>query len=94
MAQKTNFLIFQLGFNWKGDTKQCLFEHGTKSEMIQFIKDGIKGFWEIIEIGVAEKKDGVVTYEPLNVFNVKRNDTLGEFLNRPIFILKSCLQRG
>lgn len=92
LSPQTRFLIFQLGFNWKGDIAQCLFEHGTKSEMIQFVKEGIKDCWKVVEIAVAEKKGGVVTYEPVNDSNIKRNDSLGEFLNRPVFILKSCLQ--
>lgn len=89
MAKVTNTAIFQMGFNWQGDVSKPLFKNGTKKEMIDFIKSGIEGFWDINSIGIAEKyDDDKVEYKPLTEKNIARNDTLGEFLNRPIFILK------
>ena len=82
-------VVFQMGFNWKGDVAKPLFEKGEKVEMIEFIKKGVQNNWDILHIGIAEKKDGVIVYNDLNSYNIKREDEWGEFLNRPLFILKS-----
>lgn len=89
LSKITELLIFQLGFNWKGNRELCLFENGTKQEMIDYIKEGTKNHWEMLKIGVAESDNGVISYSDLNDRNIKRFDALGEFLNRPIFIMKS-----
>jgi cyclopropane fatty-acyl-phospholipid synthase-like methyltransferase len=90
LSARVGTLIFQLGFNWKGDRRHGLFEHGTKAEMIAFIRAGTFDHWHIEQIGVAEKAaDGHVAYQPLDDHNGGRNDALGEFLNRPLFILRS-----
>lgn len=89
MSKSTRTLIFQLGFNWKGERNKGLFENGTKHEMIDFITNGTKDFWQIEKIGIAEQENERIKYKDLNEKNIKRNDLLGEFLNRPIFILKS-----
>ena len=87
MRRVTPRLIFQLGFNLHGNTSQCLFEHGSKSEMIDFIKQSCKNHWHIESIGIAQKNNNKITYEEINSNNIERDDSLGEFLNRPIFIL-------
>lgn len=93
MADKCDIMIFQLGFNWHGNPQTCLFTKGLKKELIDFVKKGIEGFWEVEKIGIAEKtKEGGVHFYDLNEENIKRDDTLGEFLNRPIFILNSKQQ--
>lgn len=89
LAKKTLFLIFQLGYNWKGNRNHCLFRYGTKKELIDFISNGIKDFWVIQAIGIAEKENNKIIYNTLNSKNIERTDSLGEFLNRPLFILKS-----
>ena len=86
---KTAVLILQMGFCWKGDRNLLLFEHGTKEEMIGFVRDAINGQWQIDSIGVAELEAGKTVYKELNDQNVTRNDSMGEFRNRPIFILKA-----
>lgn len=88
IAKQTNILIFQLGFNWKGNINAPLFQHGSKREMIEFIRLHLKNRYEILSIGIAEKIDGKIVYCNLNEHNIQRDDSLGEFLNRPIFILK------
>ncbi|WP_223549310.1 class I SAM-dependent methyltransferase [Aestuariivivens sp. NBU2969] len=89
LSSRVSTLIFQLGYNWKGDKDRCLFNNGTKQEQIDFIKEGIGKYWNIETIGVAVDKKEVIVYEPLSENNIERNDRLGEFLNRPIFILKN-----
>lgn len=86
----TEFLVLQMGFCWKGNTNQLLFADGTKSEMIHFINDATKDKWEVLTIGIAEDNNHTqkTVYKDLNSENIKRIDALGEFRNRPIFILK------
>ncbi|MBD5517487.1 MAG: class I SAM-dependent methyltransferase [Lachnospiraceae bacterium] len=91
MAQMTSLLVFQLGFNWMGDRNRCLFREGTKKEMIDWLKDNLRNEWEILHIGIAENHENTIVYRDVNSSNIERNDSLGEFLNRPIFILKSKL---
>lgn len=90
LSKISEYLIFQLGFNWKGNCDYPLFNNGTKAEMIEFIEKGISGYWDVIDIGVAEVKNNSISYNELSKSNIERNDAIGEFLNRPIFILKSC----
>lgn len=82
-------LVFQMGYNWCGNKNKCLFEYGIKSEMIDYIKEGTNGYWDIIQIGVAERKGENIQYVDINEGNIIRKDELGEFLNRPIFIMKA-----
>ena len=89
LIENTDTLVYQMGFNWKGDIDKPLFEKGTKQEMIDFVRAATKGLWEISAIGVPERLDGQIIYKDLNDKNIARDDSLGEFLNRPIFILKS-----
>lgn len=89
MNKVADTLVFQLGFNWKGDTKHCLFENGTKREMIDFIREGVKNDWDIDSIAIAVRDGEEITYKPLDDQNIERDDSMGEFLNRPLFILKS-----
>ena len=86
---KTNILVLQMGFCWKGDRNLLLFEKGTKREMIEFLNSAIEGNWHIQEIGIAEEHNDITTYKPVIEKNLVRNDEIGEFRNRPIFILKS-----
>jgi hypothetical protein len=89
MVDYSDLLVFQMGFNWKGDISRCLFENGTKAEMIDFVSNGTKENWKIEHIGIAERRTSGITYANLNSTNVRRDDSLGEFLNRPIFIMSA-----
>lgn len=82
-------IVFQLGFNWQGDRTKPLFLHGTKREMIDFIAEGTRGVWRVAGKGIAERQDDNIMYSDLDDTNIERDDSLGEFLNRPIFILQS-----
>lgn len=89
LSNYSKFLILQLGFNWKGDKKLPLFEKGTKQEMIEFVESGTRGTWKIKNIGIAERASFGIAYKEVNPSNIKRDNSLGEFLNRPIFIMES-----
>ena len=91
LSQQTKFLIFQLGFNWKGNKNFPLFKKGTKNELINFIESGIKDIWAIEHIGIAEKCNNRIVYKEIDSHNIQRQDSLGEFLNRPLFIMRSKL---
>lgn len=89
MLRNTNILVFQLGFNWKGNVSLPFFENGTKKELIDFVTNGLEKKYKIIKIGIAVKENDTICYNDLNEINIKRDDTLGEFLNRPLFIIKN-----
>lgn len=89
LSSYTRLLVLQLGFNWKGDRAQPLFEHGTKAELIEFIRSGTAHEWDVLHIGIAQRVQGHVEYQDLNENNIHREDSLGEFLNRPLFIMRS-----
>lgn len=89
LTEVAKTVVFQLGFNWQGNPKYPLFKNGTKAELIDYVKNGTKDLWEIASIGIATKENTRTVYKELNQTNVERDDSLGEFLNRPIFILKS-----
>lgn len=77
----------QLGFNWKGNRHRPLFTRGTKQEIIDFIQQGTKGYWHIDRIAVVDPAHR--KYVDVNLQNLQRFESLGEFLNRPLFLLRS-----
>jgi len=88
-SDKTEFIVFQMGYCWKGNRDLLLFENGTKSEMISFVENSIKNYWDIINIGVLESD---LSYRNLNDSNIQNEPKLKEFGNRPLFILKSKIK--
>jgi SAM-dependent methyltransferase len=92
MAQHCFRLVFQLGYCWKGDRSLPLFQHGTKQEQIDFVTDETAGHWSIEAIGIPEVgPQREVAYMAPCEANLQRRDDWGEFLNRPLFVLKSGL---
>lgn len=89
MSFSARHMAFQLGYNWKGDRNCPLFDRGTKSEVIDFVTSITGPYWDIVAIGIAEKRGNAISYHDLDEKNIERDDALGEFLNRPIFIMKS-----
>ncbi len=89
LARTSSTLVFQLGFNWRGDRHQPLFANGTKAELIDFVRDACTADWHIEAIGIAVRADDGVDFRPLDDRNIARDDSLGEFLNRPLFIMRS-----
>lgn len=89
MAQYSKIMFFQMGFNWYGNIAKCLFENGTKQEIENYIISGTQKYWEVKKIGIAEEIDNGFIYKDMNERNNVRVDSYGEFLNRPLFIMKS-----
>lgn len=79
---------FQMGFNWKGDRYQPLFENGLKEELIDFVKSSCAGAWSIENIAIYDPTPQC--YKTARGEILRRFDEVGEFLNRPLFHLKSC----
>jgi hypothetical protein len=94
LSRSSRLLVFQLGFNWKGDRHQPLFPRGTKAEMIDFVTRGTAADWTIDAIGIAARHGDSVRFDDLSDTNIARDDSLGEFLNRPIFIMRSRHSTG
>ena len=89
MAKIADTLVFQLGFCWKGNRETGLFENGTKKELIDFVISVSSGVYRMHSIGIPVRRDGIVSYEELDAENIERDDSLGEFLNRPLFVMKA-----
>lgn len=88
LAKTSKQMVFQMGFNWKGNVKYPLFANGEKAEIIEFLGGNLKN-WSIQSVGVAVLQDGCIKYVQANELNIVRDNNLGEFLNRPLIILKS-----
>jgi SAM-dependent methyltransferase len=92
LAAHCSQLVFQLGYCWMGDRSRPLFDHGTKQEQIDFVADETGGHWLIQSIGIAEVgPHREVEYAEPSEANLRRRDDWGEFLNRPLFIMKSVI---
>ena len=88
-ADKTTYMVFQIGFSWMTNYDHPLFPNGTKGEMIDMVRAGITDVWDEVAIGIARERGGATVYEDLSPANIGREDSLGEFRNRPLFILRS-----
>lgn len=87
LACRGSWMWFQLGYNWKGIRYYPLFSHGLKSEVIDFIGNICQDYWDIEKIAVYNPTTNL--YEDVCGELFSRFDTLGEFLNRPLFLLRS-----
>ena len=90
MARHARFLVFQVGFNWQGNPKRPIFANGTRAEVIDLVAS-LSDAWHTEAVGIASRAGREVIYRDLNPSNLARDDELGEFLNRPLFILRSRL---
>jgi len=86
LSKITKYCWFQMGYNWKGDESLPLFECGLKGEVIAFLKENISEAWRIREIGIL---DPDTRNYLANDENLERFDNIGEFGNRPLFLLES-----
>ncbi len=88
MTAWTRTLVLQVGFNWKGDRHRPLFDGGEKASLIEFVRAGTASHWKIDQIVVADPRfDGELT--PVDAVNLPRNDAIGEFANRPLFVMRA-----
>lgn len=87
LSKRVHTCWFQLGFNWKGDRNFPLFAQGLKSEMIDFIQRACSDFWLIEEVAIYDPIHCL--YKRESTLLLQRSDDIGEFLNRPIFLLTS-----
>lgn len=78
--------LFQMGFNWKGNRALPLTKEGTKSEIIEFVRASLSGLDAELVVGCFVPETG--TYQIAGHDNLPRFDDLGEFLNRPIFVIR------
>lgn len=78
-------LWFQIGFNWKGNKNTPLFKNGRKQELIDFIQASCENDWNIDLIGIFNPK--AHKYENITSNLLERFDSVGEFLNRPFFLM-------
>jgi len=92
LAAITRTLMLQLGFNWKGDIRYPLFEGGEKAALIDFVTGGSAAHWRLDEVTVPDPVSRI--YEPVSAANLPRNNRIGEFMNRPLFKLRSRLLDG
>jgi len=87
MAKRSQWMWFQLGFNWKGDRQRPLFKNGLKVEMMDFIDQACGNAWSMARTAIFNPATS--TYEDRRDSLMPRFDQIGEFLNRPLFLLKS-----
>ena len=92
LLSKDACVWLQLGFNWQGNTQQPMFSHGTKREMTDFVTGLIEPYGRLEVIGIYNPK--VQAYEPVlhgDWENAlwQRIDSLGEFGNRPLYLIRS-----
>lgn len=86
MTAWTRTLVLQVGFNWKGDRHRPLFDGGEKASLIDWVRAGTASHWRIDDIVVADPRfDG--EFRPVDAVNLPRNDAVGEFMNRPLFVM-------
>jgi SAM-dependent methyltransferase len=89
LAKQTMYCWIQLGFNWKGDRHSPLFDNGLKTNIVDFVSENCERYWVI---------EDVALYDPLSMCYktacnelFERFEDVGEFLNRPLFLLKSSI---
>lgn len=91
LAYMGKILVLQIGYCWKGNRELSLFPEGTKQNQLDFLQKVTNGFWRIEHVGIAEKAEKGMAFSDMSARNMIRDDRLKEFLNRPIFILRSTI---
>lgn len=82
----------QLGFNWQGDTLQPMFPNGTKREMTDFVTDMLGVDARIVTIGIYSPDSRAYKAVAPNDRDHplwQRMEALGEFGNRPLYLIES-----
>lgn len=86
LVSNNKTVVFQMGYNWKGDVRLPLTRNGLKSELISLVHDALGNL--PIEVVTACYVSQSQRYEIANKENLKRCDDMGEFANRPLFIIR------
>lgn len=86
LANTTKRAWIQIGYNWKGDVLHPLFPNGTKREIKDFMRDACGSIWEIKKTAVFNPENS--SYEDADERLMARFDSIGEFLNRPLFLVQ------
>jgi cyclopropane fatty-acyl-phospholipid synthase-like methyltransferase len=94
LLSKAGCVWLQLGFNWQGNTHQPLFSQGTKREMTDFVASLIKPKAYLAAIGIYNAQ--TKAYEKASYGDWEhplwqRIDSLGEFGNRPLYLIQSVV---
>lgn len=87
LASRFRWMWFQVGYNWKGDRRQPLFDRGLKNEQIALVAEAAAEAWSVDRIGIFNPGSG--RYEDANDALLARFDEVGEFMNRPLFLMRS-----
>jgi SAM-dependent methyltransferase len=87
LSSVTGMLVLQTGFNWRGDRHRPLYGRGLKCELVAHVREMCAGDWCVEEIVVVDPQS--LQYRPLDAALEERFDALGEFMNRPMFRLRS-----
>lgn len=87
LAWRTRKCWFQIGFNWKGNRSLPLFKNGGKDELIAFVHKACDDAWSVEDISIFDPSK--LSYQIANDELLARFDNIGEFLNRPLFLLRS-----
>ena len=87
LSLKNETCFYQMGYNWKGNEQLPLFGSGSKREMIESLKDAVMDYWEVINVAVINPQ--TMRYQNYSEDLSGRFDFLGEFGNRPLFLLRS-----
>lgn len=78
-------IVFQIGYNWQGNSKLPLTENGTKREIMDFVTSSLSGLDVSVICGCYDTEVGA--YVEASDTNLGRFDALGEFANRPLFVI-------
>ena len=79
LASKLKYDIKEIPVQWRH----------VETKNVNFIKDAVEGYWLITDIAVAERTETGIRYKEISDQNRYRDDSLGEFLNRPLFVLEN-----
>lgn len=82
----------QLGYNWQGNTQRPIFPNGTKQEMTDFVAELIEPYANLAVIGIYNHQTQsyeVVSNEDRGHGLWRRVEGLGEFGNRPLYLIQS-----
>lgn len=92
LLAKQGCVWLQLGFNWQGNTQQPMFAQGTKREMTDFVASLVGQGARLSTIGIYNPIGRA--YESVTQGDWahplwQRIDSLGEFGNRPLYLIES-----